>query len=461
MRYISTRGGAEPVDFLTACLSGLAPDGGLYMPEHWPQIDPPEPDEAYTVTAARIFAAFAGDTIAYADLLAMCERAYARFAHHSVAPLVELGGNVWMMELHHGPTLAFKDVAMQIIAQIYDYALERSGERLSIICATSGDTGGAAAAAFAGARHSNLYILHPHQRISPVQRQFMTTTGLPNVRNIAVDGDFDDCQAIVKALFADKGFVAEVGLSGVNSINWARIVAQSVYYASVQARLGGPLRFVVPSGNMGDALAGYVASKCGLLRSGFEGHCAVNENDALARILNTGEMKREAAVMTPSPAMDISVPSNFERVLYEACGGDADTVRRTYQAYAQTGDVTLPEGIVAKFADLGFRAARVTNDETVAEMRHVLAETGWQICPHTAVGTFVARRQPRSDVTTVVLATAHAAKFPETVREATGQDAGLPARCGDLAGRTEVFERLPATLDAVRAYVQEHSGKGA
>jgi threonine synthase len=212
---------------------------------------------------------------------------------------------------------------------------------------------------------------------------------------------------------------------------------------------------------MGDALAGYVASKCGLLRSGFEGHCAVNENDALARILNTGEMKREAAVMTPSPAMDISVPSNFERVLYEACGGDADTVRRTYQAYAQTGDVTLPEGIVAKFADLGFRAARVTNDETVAEMRHVLAETGWQICPHTAVGTFEARRQPRSDVTTVVLATAHAAKFPETVREATGQDAGLPARCGDLAGRTEVFERLPATLDAVRAYVQEHSGKGA
>ncbi len=460
MRYISTRGGAEPVDFVTACLTGLAPDGGLYVPESWPQIAPPRADEAYVETAARVLSAFAGDSIPLGDLQAMCARAYASFAHHSVAPLTELGKGVWMMELHHGPTLAFKDVAMQIIAQIYDYALERSGKRLSIICATSGDTGGAAAAAFAGARYSDLYILHPHERISPVQRRFMTMTGLANVHNLALEGDFDDCQAIVKSLFADKDFVAEVGLSGVNSINWARIVAQAVYFATVQAKLAGKARFIVPSGNMGDALAGYVAGKCGLLPEGFEGHCAVNENDALARILNTGEMKRHAAVETPSPAMDISVPSNFERVLFEASGRDAGFVRQTYEAYAQTGDVALPEAVVAEFAALGFSATRVSNADTMAEMQRVFDETGWLICPHTAVGTYEARRLARGDVATIVLATAHAAKFPETVKEATGADAPLPARCGDMEAAREVFERLPADLGTVRRYVQEHSGAG-
>ncbi|MEO9970493.1 MAG: threonine synthase [Hyphomonadaceae bacterium] len=460
MKYISTRGGAEPVDFVTACLNGLAPDGGLYMPERWPDIAPPKADEPYTVTAARIFAAFSGDAISETDLLAMCERAYASFAHQSVAPLTELGCDVWMMELHHGPTLAFKDVAMQIIAQLYDYALEKSGQRLSIICATSGDTGGAAAAAFAGAKYSDLYILHPHERISPVQRRFMTTTGLANVHNLALDGDFDDCQAIVKSLFADKEFVREVGLSGVNSINWARIVAQTVYYATVQAKLGQDVRFIVPSGNMGDAMAGFVASKCGLLPSAFDCICAVNENDALARILNSGEMKRAPAVSTPSPAMDISVPSNFERVLFEASGRDGDFVRRTYETYAQTGDVNLPDAIVEQFKVQGFAAAKVTNAETKTEMQRVLDETGWLICPHTAVGTFEARRQPSDGLTRVVLATAHAAKFPETVKQVTGRDAGMPERCGDITARTEVFERLPAEVDAVLGYVREHSGKG-
>ena len=458
MEYISTRGAADPVDFVTACLTGLAPDGGLYMPEAWPQIELPDPSEAYPVTAARIFAAFAGDSIPKADLLAMCERAYARFAHQSVAPLTELGRGTWMMELHHGPTLAFKDVAMQIIAQIYDYALERSGQRLSIICATSGDTGGAAAAAFAGAKHSDLYILHPHERISPVQRRFMTTTGLANVHNIAVAGDFDDCQAIVKSLFAEKSFVAEVGLSGVNSINWARIVAQAVYYATVQAKLGGKVRFIVPSGNMGDALAGFVAFKCGLLPGGFDCLCAVNENDALARILNTGGMSRTAAVATPSPAMDISVPSNFERVLFEASGRNADLVRETYAEYAATGDVVLPEAIVARFAEMGFAATRVTNDETMVEMQDVADGTGWAICPHTAVGTGAAKRSRQSDAATVVLATAHAAKFPETFKEATGIDIPLPPRCADIEGREEVFVELPASAEAVLNYVREHCG---
>jgi len=459
MKYISTRGGAEPVDFVTACLNGLAPDGGLYMPDSWPDVEQPLPGEAYSATAARILSAFAGESIPHDDLLAMCERAYASFSHQSVAPLTELGGDTWMAELHHGPTLAFKDVAMQIIAQLYDYALEKSGQRLSIICATSGDTGGAAAAAFAGAKHSDLYILHPNDRISPVQRRFMTTTGLANVHNIAIDGDFDDCQSIVKTLFADKAFVSEVGLSGVNSINWARIVAQAVYYATVQSKLNAKARFIVPSGNMGDALAGYVAAKCGLMSGGWECHCAVNENDALARILGAGEMKRTPAVATPSPAMDISVPSNFERVLFEACGRDADFVRQTYETYAQTGDVTLPAEVVAEFRNLGFAAERITNAETMTEIRRVLEETDWLICPHTAVGTCAARRQPRGDVTTVVLATAHAAKFPETVKEATGLDVPLPDRCGDIAARAEVFRRLPADPGAVLAYVREHSSK--
>lgn len=458
MKYISTRGQAEPVDFVTACLTGLAPDGGLYMPETWPAVEQPLPGEPYPVTAARLLSAFAGEAIPHADLLEMCERAYANFSHHSVAPLTELGRDTWMAELHHGPTLAFKDVAMQIIAELYDYALGKTGQRLSIICATSGDTGGAAAAAFAGAKHADLFILHPDERVSPVQRRFMTTTEAANVHNIAIAGDFDDCQAIVKSLFADKNFVGDVGLSGVNSINWARIVAQAVYYATLQSKLNTKARFIVPSGNMGDALAGYVAAKCGLISGGWECYCAVNENDALARILGAGEMKRTPAVQTPSPAMDISVPSNFERVLFEASGRNADFVRDTYAAYAETGDVSLPAGIVAEFRSLGFAAERVTNDETLEDMRVVLDQTGWLICPHTAVGTCAARRQPRGDVSTVVLATAHAAKFPETVKEATGMDAPLPARCGDIASRPEVYDKLPADVQAVASYMRAAIG---
>ncbi|MCL4143556.1 UNVERIFIED_CONTAM: hypothetical protein GTU68_045963 [Idotea baltica] len=386
---------------------------------------------------------------------AMCERAYASFAHHSVAPLTQSGPDNWLMELHHGPTLAFKDVAMQIIAQLYDHMLGKTGRRLSIVCATSGDTGGAAAAAFAGAKHADLFILHPHERVSPVQRVFMTTTGAGNVTNLAVDGDFDDCQAIVKALFADSEFASDVGLSGVNSINWARIAAQCVYYAASQAQLGGgKIRYVVPSGNMGDALAGYVAARCGLMTGGFEAVCAVNENDALARILETGRMERSPAVATPSPAMDISVPSNFERLLFEVSGRDGDAVRQTYDRYKQSGSADLPERAKGALGCVGITASKVTNGETLEEMERFRGETGWLICPHTAVGTFEARRQPRGDVVTIVLATAAAEKFPETVKEATGMDAPLPARCGELLARGEVFEWVAADLGAVRAVIQ-------
>ncbi|MEQ9447545.1 MAG: threonine synthase [Rhodospirillaceae bacterium] len=454
MKFISTRGQTEPVGFVDACLAGLAPDGGLYVPESWPKIDPAKPDESYVDVATRVICAFAADELSNATVRSICQRAYANFAHQSVAPLVQTGPNAFMMELHHGPTLAFKDVAMQLIAQLFDYVLADRGERMSVTCATSGDTGGAAAAAFAGAGHVDLFILHPFERISPVQRLFMTTTGANNVHNLALDDDFDTCQAIVKGLFADRDFVKRTSLSGVNSINWARIAAQSVYYATAQAALGAgrPLRFVVPSGNMGDALAGYVAARCGLL-AGFEGLCAVNENGALEALFSHGRMKREQAIETPSPAMDISVPSNFERLAFEVSGRDADLVRGVYQQFGQSGDVDLPDQIAGPLKCSGLSARTIANDETLTEMVTVLEETGWLICPHTAVGTKAARQLPASDAATIVLSTAHAAKFPETVKQATGRDAPLPDRVAGLLDRDERFERVDADIAVVRNYI--------
>jgi threonine synthase len=455
MKYVSTRGQAPAVDFVEACLTGLAPDGGLYVPAEWPQITPAAANESYVEIASRVLSAFAGDALSQDDIAGLCERAYASFSHGSVAPLNQSGSNQFVMELHHGPTLAFKDVAMQFIGQLYDLVLKRRGERMSVVCATSGDTGGAAAAAFAGSEQVDLYILHPHERVSPVQRLFMTTTGAENVHNLAVDGDFDDCQAIVKALFADKAFAADVRLSGVNSINWARIAAQSVYYAAAQATLGSerPIRFVVPSGNMGDAFAGYVAARCGLL-AGFEIICAVNENKTLDTLLESGVMRREQAVATPSPAMDISVPSNFERLFFEVAGRDGELVRRTYEQYKQAGTADLPEKVRGPLGCTGFSSAMVSNADTLEEMRQFKQETGALICPHTAVGTAVARRLPASEACTVVLSTAHAAKFPETVFEATKDDAGLPTRCQTLRERGEVFERITNDLGAVKDLIR-------
>lgn len=457
MKFISTRGRAEPVGFVDACLAGLAPDGGLYVPESWPKIEPASAGEPYVSVASRVISAFAGDELSRHTVETLCERAYARFAHQSVAPLVQWGPDRFIMELHHGPTLAFKDVAMQLIAQLFDHVLAERGERMSVTCATSGDTGGAAAAAFAGAEQVDLFILHPFERVSPVQRLFMTTTGASNVHNIAIDDDFDVCQSIVKSLFADRAFVADARLSGVNSINWARIAAQAVYYATAQAALGKdrPLRFFVPSGNMGDALAGYVAARCGML-SGFEAICAVNENDTLRVLFNEGRMVRTPAKATPSPAMDISVPSNFERLAYETSGRDSALVRQLYEQFAQSGDVALPDRLRGRLGCSGLSAASVSDEQTLKEMKTLLDETGWLICPHTAVGTTAARRAGRHDsVTDVVLSTAHAAKFPETVKEATGRDCPLPDRVAGLEGQDEVFDRVDGDAATVRAYIED------
>jgi threonine synthase len=456
MKYISTRGLSEPVDFVQACMAGLAPDGGLFVPEAWPKITPARADETYVEVASRILSAFAGDSLGQEDVRGLCERAYASFSHHSVAPLVQSGPNQFIMELHHGPTLAFKDVAMQFIAQLYDLVLSRRQQRMSVVCATSGDTGGAAAAAFAGATNVDLFILHPHERVSPVQRLFMTTTGAGNVHNLALDGDFDDCQSIVKAMFADNGFSTDVSLSGVNSINWARIAAQSVYYATTQAAVGAdrPIRFVVPSGNMGDAFAGYVAARCGLL-NGFSTVCAVNENKTLATIFETGTMARTSAVSTPSPAMDISVPSNFERLMFEVSGRDGAAVNGVYQQYKQSGVASLPDTIFGPLKCAGFKTATISNAETMSEMQLVLDETGQLICPHTAVGTAAARHLEASAEVTIVLATAHAAKFPETVKEAVGRDAELPERCEELNMRPEDFHRVAADIQVVKNYIRD------
>ncbi len=460
MKYISTRGEAPAAGFREVCLAGLAPDGGLYVPERYPQISPAGQAEPYASLAARILTAFAGDALSGAEANRLTGEAYASFAHHAVAPLVQAAPGLWLMELHHGPTLAFKDVAMQLIARLYDHFLAGSAKPLTIICATSGDTGGAAAAAFAGSRRARLVILHPDDRVSPVQRLFMTATGASNILNLALSGDFDDCQSIVKSLFADERLVSEAGLTGVNSINWARIAAQTAYYAAASGAFGHRrLRFVVPSGNLGDALAGYVAWRCGLLPGGFEAVCAVNQNDALVRLFDTGVMTREAALETPSPAMDISVPSNFERLLFDVAGRDAAAVRLTYASYAQSGEAQLQGWRPHLFAAMaGLSAQSVSNTETLSEMERFRAETGWLICPHTAVGTAAARRLARSDAPTLVLATAAAAKFPETVLAATGQDAPLPTRCAHLRERGESFERIAPELGLARSRIAAFAG---
>lgn len=455
MKYISTRGHSDPVDFTEAILAGLAPDGGLYVPETWPTIAPAGANEPYTSVASRVISAFAGDSLSMQAIEQICAKAYASFSHHSVAPVVQDGPDSFVMELHHGPTLAFKDVAMQLIAQLFDHVLEQRGQRLSVVCATSGDTGGAAAAAFAGVENVDMIILHPDKRVSPIQRMFMTTTGASNIHNFAIKGDFDDCQAIVKAMFADKAFAGEVGLSAVNSINWARIAAQCVYYATAQATLGAdrPLRFVVPSGNMGDALAGYVAARCGLL-SGFEATCAVNENRALHGLIAEGKMHRMSAVATPSPAMDISVPSNFERLLFEISGREAETVRQVYDQFAQSGDVDLPDHVKSRIACSGFTSQTVSNQETLSEMLRYYGMTGALICPHTAVGTAAARQLPVSEATTVVLSTAHAAKFPETVQTATGREVVLPDRAKVLLELEERYDHVDPSPEAVKGKIR-------
>jgi threonine synthase len=455
MNYVSTRGNAAPVYFVSASLTGLAPDGGLFSPETFPEIERPSASATYVETATRILSAFAGSSLPEVAIREMAQKAYAPFAHQSVTPLVETGPGRWMMELHHGPTLAFKDVAMRLIAQLYDHILDARGERMTILCATSGDTGGAAASAFAGSKHVDIIILHPLDRVSPTQRLFMTATGASNVHNFALEGDFDGTQAILKQLLADDQFRRRTHLAAVNSINWARVAAQCVYYAQAQAQLGRdrPIRFVVPTGNFGDALACYVASRCGLLAR-FDCVAAVNANDAMARLLSGMPLMKGETHPTLSPAMDIQLPSNFERLLFEATERDGAAVASAYATLAAKGEAPLPKAAAAKLGAMGLSAERVSDQETMEEMKRTHAETGWIVCPHTAVGLAAARRTRQADGPIVSLATAHAAKFPETVKKALGLKLELPDRAREFSARKEKFDTGPMSADFVRQRIE-------
>ncbi len=464
MRYVSTRGEAPPVDFAQALLAGLAPDGGLYTPEAWPQLSREEiaafAGRPYAEVAAAVVGRLAGDTLAPEALRAMCDAAYATFAHPAVTPLTQLDPGLWLLELFHGPTLAFKDVAMQLLARLYDAVLGASSRRLTLAVATSGDTGGAAVEAFRGRKNIRLVVLFPDSRISDVQRRFMTTAADPNVSCVAVDGTFDDCQALVKALFADAALKREVDLSGVNSINFGRIAAQAVYYFVAAAALGASgadpgraVRFVVPTGNFGDAFAGYAAMRMGLPVAGIE--VAANGNDILARALSEGVYARGPVRETQSPAMDIQIASNFERLYFEAVGRDAPETARAFRTFAADGATELPSQAFAEVRSV-FAGASATEAQTSDAMARAWRESRTLVDPHTAVALSVARRAPpRDGAPTVVLSTAHPAKFPDAVRAATGVDPGH-ALADALLSLPERFARLPnderAVADHLRAF---------
>ena len=462
MRYVSTRGRAAPARFAEVLLAGLAPDGGLYVPEEWPAFTPEEiagfAGRPYAEVAAEVLARFAGDAFPRDQLIALAQDAYATFAHPAVAPLKQLGPGLFLLELFHGPTLAFKDVAMQLLARLYDAVLAGSARTLTIVCATSGDTGGAAVEAFRGARHARIVVLFPHERISEVQRRFMTTTTDDNVRVAAVDGSFDDCQRLVKALFRDAAFRTAVDLSGVNSINWARVAAQSVYYFTAAAALGAPHRpvaFATPTGNFGDAFAGYAARRMGLDVAAIT--VATNSNDILARALETGRYTQGQVRHTQSPAMDIQVASNFERFYFEASRRDALETARAFEAFATEREIELAPQTLAYMRE-GFFGEAVGEEETARTILSTLNETGELVDPHTAVGLAAGRRRAPHSTPLVALATAHPAKFPDAVRAATGAEPRLHARAHGLFERPERIDRLAADEAAVKAYIRRFAG---
>ncbi|HTK34796.1 MAG TPA: threonine synthase [Caulobacteraceae bacterium] len=458
MRYVSTRGGTEAVGFAETLLAGLAPDGGLYIPQSWPAFTRDEiagfAGRPYAEVAAEVLARFVGDDIPRAVIDRLTAEAYATFAHPAVTPLKQLDSGLWLLELFHGPTLAFKDVAMQLLARLYDHVLATRGRTLTIVCATSGDTGGAAVEAFRGAAHARIVVLFPEGRISEVQRRFMTTTADANVACASVKGTFDDCQTIVKALFADEDFRSDVDLSGVNSINWARVVAQAVYYFTAAVALGAPDRrigFAVPTGNFGDAFAGFVAMKLGLPIDRMV--IATNSNDIVARAFETGRYAKGQVVATQSPAMDIQIASNFERLYYEAVGRDAAETRRAFESFNSAGAIDLPTQGFGQLAEL-FTGVAVSEAETAASIAAAYEATGEIIDPHTAVAVAAAKRVAASDAPLVVLATAHPAKFPEAVEAAIGRQPGLHPRADGLFERDERIDHLPANAGAVKAYVR-------
>jgi len=456
VNYISTRGEAPPVSFEEALLRGLAPDGGLYMPAHWPQL--PEgwqeemKDAPYTDFAYLVAEAFAGESFGAEELRAIVARAYAGFDDPAVAPLRELDDGLYLLELFHGPTFAFKDFAMQMLGHLFEAALTRRGERRTIVVATSGDTGAAAVEAFAARAGVDLFVMHPEGRISDAQRRQMTTCTAANVHNIAVKGSFDDCQRVLKALFADDGFREDVSLGAVNSINWARIMAQTAYYLSTLARLGHVAAFSVPTGNFGDIFAGYVAKRMGAELGPLV--IATNTNDILHRTLKTGIYKVEGTSPTLSPAMDIQVASNFERLLFDLMDGNPAALKTQMGSLAATGAFALDPAAHERMRHM-FHSARVSDDEILAEIARAFEAYGVLIDPHTAVG-LRAEREGLAGVPAphVVLSTAHPAKFADTVERATGQIPQIPAKLAGAMTAEERFDVLPPDEGGIMDYVR-------
>ena len=457
MRYISTRGNAPVLSFEDAMLTGLARDGGLYLPETIPTLSRAEIEAlaglSYEDAAFRIMRPFIDDTFTDEALRDIISRAYQGFGHDARAPLVQLGANHFLLELFHGPTLAFKDFAMQLIGQLFQAALQRRGERVTIVGATSGDTGSAAIEAFKGLDAVDVFILYPHGRVSDVQRRQMTTPTQANVHALAVDGDFDTCQGLLKDMFNDFTFRDEVRLAGVNSINWARVLAQVVYYFTAAVSLGAPHRdvsFTVPTGNFGDIFAGLIARKMGLPIEKLI--IATNQNDILHRTLETGSYTKAGVAPSISPSMDIQVSSNFERALYYAYNQDAKAVA-DQMADLANGGFEISQGAINWLREQ-FQSGRASEEETMATIKATYLRTGQVICPHTAVGVKVAKAF-LGDVPMVTLATAHPAKFPEAVHKATGQEVPLPERMQKQFEAEERVTRVAGDLDAIQTLIRE------
>lgn len=457
MKYISTRGDAPELNFEEAMLTGLARDGGLYVPKDIPQMSAEEiralAGLSYEEIAFRVMRPFVGDTFTDEDFMGCINRAYAGFGHAARAPLVQLGPNHFLMELFHGPTLAFKDFAMQLIGQMFELALKRSGRRVTIVGATSGDTGSAAIEAFRGLDAVDVFILYPHGRVSEVQRRQMTTPDEANVHALAVDGDFDDCQARLKDMFNDFEFRDGVQLAGVNSINWARVLAQVVYYFSTAVSLGAPDRkvsFTVPTGNFGDIFAGFIAKQMGLPIDRLV--IATNQNDILHRCMETASYTKQGVKPSISPSMDIEVSSNFERALFWAHDCDGAAIKALMEDLAQGGFSISENAMGALRAH--YDSGMVDEAGTSAEITRSLAENGELLCPHSAIGVAVAE-QHLGAAPMITLATAHPAKFPAAVEAATGVHPPLPPRMADLFEREERVTRVANDLGALQTLIRE------
>ncbi|WP_408586432.1 threonine synthase [Novosphingobium sp.] len=463
MKYVSTRGAAPALDFEEVTLAGLASDGGLYVPESWPTFSADEiavmAGLPYAELAQKIMQPFVGDCLTPERLLELTRTAYGRFAHAAVTPLKQLDERQWVLELFHGPTLAFKDVALQLLGLLFEEFLGRRDDHLTIVGATSGDTGSAAIDAVAGRAKVDIFMIHPHGRVSDVQRRQMTTVLAPNVHNIAIDGSFDDAQAMVKRMFNDAAMTGTFGIAAVNSINWARLMAQVVYYFAAALQLGAPHRkvaFSVPTGNFGDVFAGYVAAKMGLPIERLI--VATNVNDILHRALSTGDYSAGTVTPTAAPSMDIQVSSNFERLLFDAGGRDGAAIAEQMRSFDANKAIQLTNAQRENAAAL-FTSARADAADMANAMRWAHEECGEVLDPHTAIGLHAARVAEGlpADVPVVTLATAHPAKFVDAVERATGVRPPLPARVGDLFEREEACTRLPGNYDAVAAFVAERA----